>query len=93
MQNINDKEPIFVDFGNAEEDGAIRLITNGTLADLERMNISLKEGQGVWLTDGDVEINGEIEFRVGMWVAVPVSKFTEVDSTAPHHISKNQYIN
>lgn len=74
METIN-HEPIYADFGNADEDGAIRLITNGTLADLDKMHISLEEGQKVWLSDGDVEVRAEVKRRGNIWVAVPYEKY------------------
>lgn len=87
MKPIN-KEPIFADFGNADEDGAIRLITNGTLADLVRTNISLAEGQDIWLTDNDVEMIGTVTFRNNIWIAIPnESGFKDVPKDAAYHIS------
>jgi hypothetical protein len=87
MQPIN-QEPIFADFGNADEDGAIRLITDGTKADIERLNLRLAEGQQIWLTDNDVEVVGTLTFRDGMWVATPgANGYKDVAEDAPHHIS------
>jgi len=87
MNPIN-REPIFADFGNCDEDGAIRLVTSGSLGDLQRMNISLLAGQLIWLTDYDVEVMGKAAFRNGAWVVIPTSKFKQVAPEAPYHISK-----
>ena len=81
------KEPIFVDFANCDEDGAIRLITRGTLDDLNRMGLQLTEGQKILVTDNEIEMTGTVTFRDGMWVAIPDEKgFKKVDENAPHHI-------
>ena len=84
--NLINKEPIFADFGNSDEGGAIRLVTNESLADLRRMNIVLSEGQLLWLTDYDVEVIGRTTFRNRTWVVLPTSKFTQVPPEAPHNI-------
>ena len=85
MGTLN-KEPIFADFGNSDEDGAVRLITEGTLADLKRMNIVLSEGMRIWLTDHDVEVTGNVTSRNGVWVLAPDTKFKQVPTDAPYHI-------
>ncbi|SRR5258708_6383695 len=85
--NVINKEPIFADFANSDEDGAIRLVTNGTLADLKRMKLSLSNGQKIWLTDNDVEMVGTIASRDGIWVAIPdFDGFKPVTLDAPYHI-------
>jgi hypothetical protein len=86
MNPIN-REPILADFGNSDEDGAIRLVTSGSLGDLQRMNISLSEGHLIWLTDYDVEVIGKTAFRNGTWVVTPTSKFKQVAPEPPYHIS------
>jgi hypothetical protein len=81
-------QPIFADFGNSDEDGAVRLVTDGTLADLKRLEFSLAEGQRIWLTDHDVEMTGTVTFRNGMWVAIPdANGFKQVPIDAPYHIN------
>jgi hypothetical protein len=87
MTPVN-SQPIFADFGNSDEDGAVRLVTDGTLADLERLNISLAEGQIIWLTDNDMEMTGTVTFRNGIWVATPNQNgFRQVPLDAPYHIN------
>lgn len=65
MQTIN-QAPVFADFANRDVDGAIRLITEGTLSDIKRLQLSLAEGQHIWLTDNDVEVIGTLTFRDGV---------------------------
>jgi hypothetical protein len=87
MKPIN-QEPIFADFGNADEDGAIRLITDGTSADVERLGIKFEDGQQIWLTDNDIEVIGTLKFRDGMWVTIPDPEgFKDVPKDAPYHIN------
>lgn len=45
---------IYVDFQNADEDGFVRLNTNGTLADLEKAQLSLVDGLPLFLSDGEL---------------------------------------
>ena len=86
MREIN-KKPVSADFGNAEENGAIRLVTRGTLSDLERMQINLVEGQRIWLTDNDVEMIGIVARRDDIWVAIPDENgFKNVPREAWYHI-------
>ena len=44
---------LFVDFNNADKLGRVRLNTNGTFADIDRLNIELKENMQVLLNDDD----------------------------------------
>ncbi len=43
----------FADFNNADSKGRLRLTTNGTLADLTRLNLELKEGMRVLIDDDE----------------------------------------
>ncbi len=79
MKTINTK-PIFADFNNQEEDGAVRLDTRGTLHDLDQQNIILKDGDYLWVTDTEIEVRGQVEFRDKIWVLIPDDDgFMEVD--------------
>jgi hypothetical protein len=85
--NPMNSQPIFADFGNSDKDGAVRLVTDGTLADLKRLEYSLAEGERIWLTDHDVQTFGTVTFRKGIWVAIPDSNgFSQVPEDAPYHI-------
>lgn len=70
MNSINTK-PIFVDFNNLDESGAVRLNTKGTLEDIKNQNIVLSEKQIIWVSDGEIEMVGSVTTRDGIWVAVP----------------------
>ena len=86
MKPIN-KEPLYADFNNITEDGAVRLNTRGTATDLEKFGIKLSEEQVIWITDGDVEMTGKVTFRNGIWVAISNDEgFKDVDPDSPYHI-------
>ena len=44
---------LFVDFQNADQQGRLRLITTGTLADIKKQNLELIDGMKVSLNDGE----------------------------------------
>lgn len=58
-----------VDFGNADEDGAVRLVTRGTMEYCKDHNIVLSEGLRVTMSDGEVTAEGTVARRAGIWVA------------------------
>ncbi len=45
---------IYVDFGNMDAEGHIRLNTIGTISDLSAMSISLEDGARLVVTDDDL---------------------------------------
>jgi hypothetical protein len=86
--NAMNSKPIFADFGNSDEDGAVRLNCDGTFADLASMGLSFSEGQRVWLTDHDIETTGTVTLRNGMWVAIPdAGGFKQVPLDAFYHVN------
>ena len=44
---------IFADFNNADKNGKVRLNTSGSLKDIQRLQIDLKEGMEILLDDQD----------------------------------------
>ena len=62
--------PIPVDFGNRDEDGAVRLVTHGTVEHLKARGIELSAGLRITMTDGEITAEGTCAERQGMWVAV-----------------------
>ena len=60
-----------VDFNNCDTEGRVRLITKGTIDDIERMNIKLETGLKVLLDDDELSVEGVIEFseKENIWVA------------------------
>jgi hypothetical protein len=62
--------PVPVDFGNRDVDGAVRLITRGTLQHLESRGITLSEGMPIVMTDGELTAEGTCTQRQGIWIAV-----------------------
>jgi hypothetical protein len=62
---------IYADFNNADSKGRVRLNTEGTYRDLERMNIKLKENLEVLLDDDEgIVILGVVLFseEENIWV-------------------------
>lgn len=63
---------ISVDFNNCDIEGRVRLNTNGTFKDIERLKIKLEAGLEVMLDDNEgLAINGIVEFskKENIWVA------------------------
>ncbi len=63
---------IFVDFNNSDPNGRVRLNTNGTFEDIERMKIQLKEGMQIRLDDNDgLTTVGRLKYSTeeNIWVA------------------------
>jgi hypothetical protein len=62
--------PIPVDFSNADEDGAVRLVTQGTLQYCQDHGIEFVDGLTIVMSDGEISAEGIVSRRGGCWVAV-----------------------
>ena len=62
---------VYADFHNADAEGRLRLNTIGTIRDLSRQKITLRDGLPLTLHDEQVEVDGEVCFSPGehLWVA------------------------
>ena len=62
---------VFVDFNNSDRQGRIRLNTVGTLQDLNRLGIILREGTKMILCSLELETEGIATYSAeeGLWVA------------------------
>jgi hypothetical protein len=58
-----------VDFNACDEDGAVRILSKSTMDHLKKNGISLSEGVTILMTDGELNAEGTLTFRDGMWVA------------------------
>jgi hypothetical protein len=60
---------IYADFNNMDSDGNLRLNTVGTIADLKKYSIELKEGLRLRVADGDLmaEIIARAPAEEGVW--------------------------
>lgn len=58
-----------VDFNNRDDDGSVRLNTEGTVHFIIDRGIQLVDGGVVRLSDGEVTAAGVSEHRDGIWVA------------------------
>jgi hypothetical protein len=66
---MNSLDPIPVDFGNADEDGAVRLCTRGTLEYCKDRDIIFSDGMKIVMSDGELTAEGVVFQRGGLWVA------------------------
>jgi hypothetical protein len=62
---------VYADFHNADAEGRLRLNTVGTIRDLSRQNITLRDGLSLTLHDEELEADGEVRFspEEHVWVA------------------------
>ena len=72
---------IFADFNNADNTGKVRLNTSGSLKDIQRLQIDLKEGMKIFLDDQDGLVTmGQLRYseEEKIWVAeINWDKFKE----------------
>jgi hypothetical protein len=63
---------VFADFHNADSQGRLRLNCTGTIEDLARYQVWLKDGQNLILYSEDLEVDGVVEYSTeeNIWVAV-----------------------
>lgn len=62
---------IFVDFNNCDRQGRVRLNCVGTLRDIDRLGIVLREGLEILLSSYELEAGGLATYsqEEGLWVA------------------------
>ena len=62
---------LYADFNNADPEGRVRLNVAGTLRDLARQGVQLREGMAVFIHDEELAADGEAVFsaREGVWAA------------------------
>jgi hypothetical protein len=62
---------VFADFHNADVQGRLRLNCIGTVGDLARQNIELRDGQLLTLYSEDLEVEGLVQYssEESLWVA------------------------
>jgi hypothetical protein len=56
------KPRVFADFHNADAQGRLRLNCVGTIEDLTRQQISLRDGQPLVLYSEDLEVDGIVRY-------------------------------
>lgn len=56
---------VYADFHNADAEGRLRLNTIGTIRDLSRRSITLRDGLALTLHDEEFEADGEVRFSPG----------------------------
>jgi hypothetical protein len=72
---------VFADFNNRDSDGYVRLNTVGTVADLQKLSITLRDGLHLIVSDGDLraEIVVHAPSTEGLWRDQVLGPF-DVDS-------------
>ena len=74
---------VFADFHNADAKGRVRLSCAGTIADLERQEIVLRDGQLLIIYSEELEVEGVVHYseEEKLWTAViDWDAIQEVDS-------------
>ena len=63
---------VFADFHNADAKGRVRLNCAGTVADLERQKIALRNGQSLIIYSEELEVEGVVHYseEEKLWTAV-----------------------
>jgi hypothetical protein len=63
---------VYADFHNADVHGRLRLNCVGTIKDLNRLHIELRDGQPLRLYSEDLEVDGVVQYsdEEHLWVAL-----------------------
>lgn len=66
------KVRVFADFHNADAKGRVRLNCAGTIVDLERQKIVLRNGQTLMIYSEDLEVEGVVHYseEEQLWTAM-----------------------
>ncbi len=66
-----DMPRVFVDFHNSDEQGRVRLNTLGSIEDLDRAGVVMRNGSKLLLYGDEMEAEGEVVFSTeeGIWTA------------------------
>ena len=66
------KLKVFADFHNADAKGRVRLNCAGTVVDLERQGIVLRDGQSLIIYSEELEVEGVVHYseEEKLWTAV-----------------------
>jgi len=69
MTPAKDESTVYVDFHNADSEGFVRLNCSGTVEDLERLQIALREGLVLAVSDGEIRVKGTVSSpsAEGVW--------------------------
>jgi hypothetical protein len=77
---------VFADFNNTEPKRRLRLNCIGTIEDLARQRITLRDGQQLTLSGDELEAVGTVEYSAeeGLWVAnIDWNAIREETASAP----------
>jgi uncharacterized protein (UPF0216 family) len=76
---------VFADFHNADEQGRLRLNCVGTIEDLSRQNIELKNGREITLYSEELEADGIVSYseQEKLWVvSIDWNQIREIEEVA-----------
>ena len=77
---------VFADFHNADVQGRVRLNCAGTVVDLQRQGIVLRDGQPLIIYSEELEVEGIVHYseEENLWTAViDWNAIREIDSVVP----------
>ena len=80
------KVRVFADFHNADVKGRVRLNCAGTIADLKRQKIVLRDGQSLIIYSEELEVEGVIHYseEENLWtVVIDWNAIREVEPIVP----------
>ena len=65
------EQALYADFNNADPGGRVRLNVVGTIRDLARLGLTLRDGLKVLVHDEELEADGEVRYSADehIWVA------------------------
>jgi hypothetical protein len=89
-----EKPKIFVDFGNADSHGRIRLNCNGSIEDLSKQKVVLHDGLAITLYSDDLDDKGQLDELLVDGIASFSNEehcwVARIDWTAIRHTSEGQ---
>lgn len=89
-KRIANLKPIFVNFESSDEDRAVWLdLPLQSAITMQEIEYQLLEGDKIWITDGDIEVMGIVQYRNGRFVAMIMSEYMQVPIDKPYHVSRS----
>ncbi len=94
---------VFADFHNADAKGRVRLNCTGTIVDIERQGIVLRDGQSLIIYSEELEVEGVVHYseEEKLWTAViDWNAIREVEPIVPQpaihdisHMMEKKWVN
>lgn len=75
---------LYADFNNFTSDRTLPLDCAGSMASIARLQVPLRDGEEVWLTDGELGTRAHVFFRSeGYWEARSAWEFVPTGAVKP----------